>query len=75
MDALGYTPEDFVLDENDPNSYYKLDELFEAVQAAYPEMTVLGSNGYLGGIPAGMGSTPLGMLSAFWKILASRILL
>ena len=58
MDALGYTPEDFVLDENDPNSYYKLDELFEAVQAAYPEMTVLGSNGYLGGIPAAWVDAP-----------------
>lgn len=58
MDALGYTPEDFVLDETDPNSYYKLDELFDAVSAAYPDMTVLGSYGYLGSVPAAWVDAP-----------------
>ena len=58
MDALGYTPDDFVLDENDPGSYYKLDELFDAVKAAYPDMTPLGSNGYLSSVPAAWVDAP-----------------
>ena len=42
MDELGYTAADFAdVDANDPATLDKLDELFAAVQQAYPSMTVL----------------------------------
>ena len=42
MDELGYSPEDFHVTISDRSSYDKLTELFAAVQAAYPDMLVLG---------------------------------
>ena len=42
MDELGYSPDDFNVSISDYSSYDKLTELFAAVQAAHPDMLVLG---------------------------------
>ena len=48
LDELGYTVDDFAdVDAHNPSSLDKLDELFAAVQAKYPNMTVIaGQQGF-----------------------------
>ncbi len=60
MDELGYTAEDFAdVDANNPETLEKLDELFAAVQEAYPNMTVLagqqGLSSYIGNLTDSLG--------------------
>lgn len=46
MDEIGINAEDIVIDPDDYDSFYQLDNLFAAVKEAYPNMTVV--SGYLG---------------------------
>lgn len=60
MEELGYTAEDFAdVDANNPETLEKLDELFAAVQEAYPNMTVLagqqGLSNYVGSLTDSLG--------------------
>ena len=60
LTEVGYTAEDFVdVDANDPATLEKLDELFAAVQQAYPNMTVIagqqGLSSYIGELTDSLG--------------------
>lgn len=60
LTEVGYTAEDFAdVDANNPETLEKLDELFAAVQQAYPNMTVIagqqGLSNYVGSLTDSLG--------------------